>query len=267
MNAALESGEAGVGEMAAARQPARGRQMLVAILLAAAGVVAGVLTYRSLASSPASFGGEIVPTRVYSLSFQATGTVAAVNVHAGQSVTAGQVLASQNNSLAQANLQSAQSLLSERQAALQQAQGLGQTVAIAHAQQQLEAAKIQVTQDQAAVRATQVVAPASGFVGAVAATAGESITSGNLHAPIVTLDSGPLIVTAHLPNTEIGVVRAGQKVTLDVQPLHVNLPGQVLQVNQVVTQSQTAVSYVMTCQIEARDPALLAGMAVSITPQ
>src|SRR6266851_5352094 len=59
MNAALEVGVAGVGEMAPARQPARPRQMVLAVILAAVGLVAGVLTYKSLASGPVSFGGEV----------------------------------------------------------------------------------------------------------------------------------------------------------------------------------------------------------------
>jgi hypothetical protein len=59
MNAAMETGVAGVGEMAPARQPVRPRQMVLAVLMAAVGLVAGVLTYRSLASGPVSFSGEV----------------------------------------------------------------------------------------------------------------------------------------------------------------------------------------------------------------
>src|SRR5579875_1649559 len=92
MNAALETGIAGVGELAPARQPARPRQMVVAVLVAAAGLAAAVLTYKSLASGPVSFGGEVVPQHVYALSFGTTGTVTAVKVRAGQHVTAGEVL-------------------------------------------------------------------------------------------------------------------------------------------------------------------------------
>src|SRR5260370_732562 len=73
MNAALEAGVAGVGEMAPARQPARPRQMLLAVLLAAAGLVAGVLTYRSLAAGPTSFRGEGVPTPAYAPTFRRGG--------------------------------------------------------------------------------------------------------------------------------------------------------------------------------------------------
>ena len=118
MNAALETGVAGVGEMAPARQHARPRQMVVAVVVAVVGLAAGALTYKSLASGPVSFSGEVVPTHVYALSFGAAGTVAAVKVHAGQHVTAGQILATQDGGLARANLQAAKDAQAAAAAAL-----------------------------------------------------------------------------------------------------------------------------------------------------
>ena len=118
MNAALETGVAGVGEMAPARKPARPRQMVVAVVVAVVGLAAGALTYKSLASGPVSFSGEVVPTHVYALSFGAAGTVAAVKVHAGQHVTAGQILATQDGGLARANLQAARDAQAAAAAAL-----------------------------------------------------------------------------------------------------------------------------------------------------
>jgi multidrug efflux pump subunit AcrA (membrane-fusion protein) len=385
MNAALETGVAGVGEMAPARPHARPRQMVMAVVVAVVGLAAGVLTYKSLASGPVSFSGEVVPTHVYALSFGAAGTVAAVEVHAGQHVTAGQILANQDGGLARANLQAAkdaqaaaaaalyadqhprqsavtreqdavaaaqaslgsvtsrasgtdshdneivsrrqqavtldeaniasqcgtatttpacqalaaklatakqelaqaqatagsahqagqqqeqaaQSRLSERQAALQQvqAQASGVSVTLDQARQRLAAAKATVAQDEIALKATSIVAPAAGAIGAVSAAAGDSISAGNVHNPVVTVDSGPLIVSARLPGTAIGEVRAGQPVALDIQPLQLRLPGQVVQVNQVASQSQTSVSYTVICQIDAHGAPLMAGMTVNITPQ
>jgi multidrug resistance efflux pump len=387
MNAALETGVAGVGEMAPARQPARPRQMLIAVLVAVVGLAAGGLTYKSLASGPMSFGGEVVPTHVYALSFGGTGTITAVKVDAGDSVSAGEVLATQNDSLAQANLQeandakaaaaaalyvdehpdqsslatsddsvaaaqanltsvtarassaqshdneniserqqavtadtaeynsqcgsasaspsstckalaakvasdkqmltqaqdvaaadltagqlqeqAAQSVLSEREAALQQvqSQASGVTVTLDEAKQRLAAAKLTVAQDEIAVRATSIVAPAAGTVGAVSAAVGDSITDTDLHNPVLTVDSGPLVVSANLPGTEIGEVRAGQAVTLNIEPLHLSLPGKVAQVNQVASQSQTTVNYTVICLIEASDVQLMAGMTVNVSPQ
>jgi multidrug efflux pump subunit AcrA (membrane-fusion protein) len=385
MNAALETGVAGVGEMAPARQPARPRQMVLAVVVAIIGLAAGALTYKSLATGSVSFSGEVVPTHVYALGFGAAGTITAVKVDAGDHVSAGQVLATQDNGLARANLQAArdaqaaaaaalyadehpqqsnvtreqdavtvaqtslsgaaarasaadgrdkaiisqrqqavtldkaalasqcgtattsatcqalaaklstaqqrltqaqtaaaadrqagqqqeqaaQSRLSERQAALQQvqSQASGVSVTLDQARQRLAAAKVTVAQDEIALKGTSVIAPAAGTVGAVSAASGDNITGSSVHNPVLTVDSGPLIVSASLPGTAIGEVRAGQPVTLDIQPLHLSLPGKVVQVNQVASQSQTAVGYTVICQVDAQGTQLMAGMTVNITPQ
>jgi multidrug efflux pump subunit AcrA (membrane-fusion protein) len=384
MNAALETGVAGVGELAPARPPARPRQMALAVVIAVVGLAAGALTYRSLAAGPVSFGGQVVPTHMYALSFGSAGAVTALKVDAGDHVNAGEVLASQDNGLAQANLQAArdaqaaaaaalyadehpqqssvtkeqdavaaaqaslssvttrasgtdnhdnqiisqreqtvtsattaltvqcgtattsaacqrlatklatakqeltqarsaaasahtvgqqqeqaaQSKLSERQAALRQvqAQAGGATVTLDQAKQRLAAARATVAQDELALKGKSIVAPASGIVGAVSAATGDSITDSNVHNPVLTIDSGSLIVSARLPGPAIGAVRSGQPVTLGIEPLHLSLPGKVIQVSQLASQSQTGVSYTVTCQIETPDPRLVAGMTVNITP-
>jgi len=123
-----------------------------------------------------------------------------------------------------------------------------------------------VAQDEVTLKGKSIVAPAGGTVGAVSAAVGDSITDGNVHTPVLTVDSGPLIVSAHLPGSAIGAVRAGQPVTLGIQSLHLSLPGKVIAVNQVASQSPTGVSYTVICQIEASEPRLMAGMTVNVIP-
>jgi HlyD family secretion protein len=188
---------------------------------------------------------------------------------AEQELTQAQNAAAADQTADQQKEQSAQSKLSERQAALQQvqSQASGVTVTLDEAKQRLAAAKVAVAQDEMAVKGTSIVAPASGTVGAVSTAAGDNITDSDLHNPVLTVDSGPLVVSANLPGAEIGEVRAGQPVTLDIQPLHTSLQGKVIQVNQVASQSQTAVGYTVICQIDAPSSQLMAGMTVNITPQ
>jgi multidrug resistance efflux pump len=141
------------------------------------------------------------------------------------------------------------------------------SVTLDQARQRLAAAKVTVAQDEIALKGTSVIAPAVGTVGAVSAAAGDNISDSSVHTPVLTVDSGPLIVSANLPGTAIGEVRVGQPVTLDIQPLHLSLPGKVVQVNQIASQSQTAVGYTVICQIDAQGTQLMAGMTVNITPQ
>jgi multidrug resistance efflux pump len=182
------------------------------------------------------------------------------------------VLATQNASLAQADLQEAKDSQAAAAAALyadehpQQSSVAREQDAVASAKHRLAAAKAAVEQDEMALTATSIVAPASGTVAAVSAEAGDSITDATLHDPVVTIDSGPLMVFARLPGTEIGEVRPGQAVTFDIPQLGASLPGKVVQVDQSASQSQTAVSYVVLCSIEPNHTALMAGMTVNITP-
>src|SRR5579863_9132879 len=88
MNAALASGEAGVGEIKPARSPLKVTQLLVALLVAVVGATVGFMTYRAVASPTQSFTGEVTPASTYNLDFPATGIVATLTVHTGDHVKA-----------------------------------------------------------------------------------------------------------------------------------------------------------------------------------
>ncbi len=108
MNAALASGEAGVGEMRPAKAPLRPRQLIIALVLAGGGVAAAGLTYRALASQAPTFVGHTTPGHAYYLNFTADGTLQSLDVRPGQVVKAGQVLATEDSTVAAANLKAAQ---------------------------------------------------------------------------------------------------------------------------------------------------------------
>ncbi len=108
MNAALASGEAGVGEIKAARTPLGVRQTAVALVAAVLGVGISVGTYHAIATRPLTFSGEVTPAHAYYLNFPNTGTVQTLAVRPGEQVKPGQVLATQVSSVAAANLSAAQ---------------------------------------------------------------------------------------------------------------------------------------------------------------
>ncbi|MEY9895333.1 multidrug efflux pump subunit AcrA (membrane-fusion protein) [Catenulispora sp. MAP5-51] len=108
MNAALASGEAGVGEMRPARSPMRPRQMAVASFVAIAGSGLGLVTYDKVATKTPAFSGQVAPSHTYYLNFPTTGTVLTLTVKPGQHVVAGQPLATMDSSVAAANLSAAQ---------------------------------------------------------------------------------------------------------------------------------------------------------------
>ncbi|MEY9886421.1 multidrug efflux pump subunit AcrA (membrane-fusion protein) [Catenulispora sp. MAP5-51] len=111
MNAALSSGEAGVGEMRPARAPLRPRQLLVAAAAVAVGAAAVVTTYRAMADPAPAVTGQVTPAHAYYLNFGGDGTLTALNVRPGQQVKAGQVLATEDTTVAASDLQAAQALV------------------------------------------------------------------------------------------------------------------------------------------------------------
>jgi len=170
MNAALASGEAGVGELAPARSPLRPRQAVVLILAAAVGGVAGVVTFHSAVLTPTTFSGQVVPAHAYYLNFTDTGPVLTLDVQPGAQVKAGQVLATESNAVAQADLAAAQAAVTADQAAVAADQNPADEprdqspAALQQAQSQLAAARAEVVTDQQAVADASLVAPATGYV-------------------------------------------------------------------------------------------------------
>jgi multidrug efflux pump subunit AcrA (membrane-fusion protein) len=108
MNAALASGEAGVGEMTPARSPLRPRQFGVALAAAVVGSGLGMFTYHAVSATTTAYSGLVSPTQTYYLNFAADGTVLGLDIKPGEHVTKGQVLATQDGGVAQANLSAAQ---------------------------------------------------------------------------------------------------------------------------------------------------------------
>ena len=149
MNAALASGEAGVGEMNPARSPLRPRQFGVALAAALVGGSLGMFTYHAVSSTTTAYSGQVAPTQTYYLNFAADGTVLALDVKPGEHVQKGQVLATQDGDVAQAQLSAAQAAATADAAVVAADQDPQATQSTA------AAAALSVSQAQAAVSAAQ----------------------------------------------------------------------------------------------------------------
>lgn len=114
MNAAAEIG----ADTARSQFPhASIRQLLVAIAILAIGAAVAWFTLVR-AAGPTSFAGTVQPARSVNLDFSQTGAVAQLLVKPGQQVSAGQALATQDQTAAKATLADAQSVLTADQAKL-----------------------------------------------------------------------------------------------------------------------------------------------------
>jgi HlyD family secretion protein len=93
------------------------RQLLVAIAIMAIGAVIAWFTLVR-AADPTSFAGTVQPAQSVNLDFSQTGAVAQLLVKPGQQVSAGQALATQDQTAAKAALADAQSVLTADKARL-----------------------------------------------------------------------------------------------------------------------------------------------------
>jgi multidrug resistance efflux pump len=303
MNAALASGEAGVGELAPARGPLHPQQAVILVLAAAAGTVAGVVTFHSAVSAPMTFSGQVVPAHAYYLNFTDTAPVLTLDVQPGARVQAGQVLATESSTIAQANLTAAQAAVTADQSSVARAKNQDPS-GLEQFQSQLAAAQAQVVTDQQAVADSSILAPASGYVadtgGAVGdvdssegvrsfdGPAGQSGAGQNqqpgfqLFAPgstanggstgttsaynaLITLYTEPLRVVAQVPEQDIQGVQDGQSATVAVGAAGLTVPGTISEIVLDPADVPGVTDYDVVISMSSVPAQVLAGMSVNVT--
>ncbi|MEZ0089217.1 HlyD family efflux transporter periplasmic adaptor subunit [Streptacidiphilus sp. EB129] len=148
MNAALASGEAGVGEIRPVRSRLGALHLVVALVVAGGGVGAGLVTYHTIAARPLTLSGQVTPVHTYYLDFPNTGTVQTLTVQPGDHVKAGQVLATQVSSVEAANLAAAKAAVSADTALVAEDRN-PQTTAVQQSANQLDVARAQAAMNSA----------------------------------------------------------------------------------------------------------------------
>jgi len=122
--------------------------------------------------------GTLTPADQEQVNFAATGTVTAVNVSAGQTVTAGQALATVDTLQMQATLASDQATLATDQAKLASDQDASASdTQIAADQAAIAVAQADVTTAQTALNSATLASPIDGIVASVTLTVGQKVTA------------------------------------------------------------------------------------------
>ena len=122
--------------------------------------------------------GTIEPASQASLNFAVSGTVDAVNVKAGQTVTTGQVLATVGTAALQADLDSAQAQLTSAEARLSSDQSSGASTAqIDSDQAAVTSAESSLTSAQTDLSDASLTSTISGTVASVSLTVGQQVTA------------------------------------------------------------------------------------------
>jgi macrolide-specific efflux system membrane fusion protein len=125
--------------------------------------------------------GTVAAADTEDLSFTSAGTVTAVNVEAGQTVTAGDVLATLDSAELEADVADAEASVAEAEAALEDDEAAGASDAqLAADQSSLTAAEDRLATAEEALESAQLVASFDGTVAAVNVTVGEELASGGV---------------------------------------------------------------------------------------
>lgn len=138
-------------------------------------------------SDTVSAEGTVAAAQTDNLNFRSSGTVTAVNVQAGDAVTAGQVLATIDSAELQSAVSSAQSSVANAQAKLSDDEASGASSAqITADETNLTSANDSLASAQQALDGASLVATFNGVVSQVNITVGEQLSSGGAGATSAT---------------------------------------------------------------------------------
>src|SRR2546425_6711 len=173
--------------------------------------------------------GPLNPNATYNMNFSVTGQVSEINVHIGQQVTKGQVLAKVNSPSSQDAVTQAQQSVTSAQTTYNDAvsNGLSQST-LDNDYNSWLAAQDQLKTAQDNLAAATLTAPANATVAAISGKVGQSVGSGSStsssssststsSAFITLVDSSSFNITAQVNEADISSVQVGQSARFTVE--------------------------------------------------
>lgn len=221
----------------------------------------------SLATMQKSVGGSgtLTPSVQQDVSFAVSGTVTAVPVAVGQTVAAGQTLATVDTLQLTADLLRAKATLADAQAQLADASGSAQ---VAAAQAQVDVAQSGVDTAQAAMDDATLTAPVAGLLTAVNLEVGDAVGGDGPSADtaaqftIVGTDAWEVVVT--VSDADVALIEVGDQaeVTLDgaTEPVF----GTISEIGLLSTGDTGVAAYPVTVAITGDQEGLHDGVAAEV---
>jgi len=228
--------------------------------------------------------GTLAPQNQAYLNFPAAGTVAAVDVQLGQTVTAGQVLATENTTnlasavaTAQAGVDSAESSLTTVEAS-----SSSTTAQIEAAKAQVAAAQAKLTSAQNDLAGATMTAPFAGVVAQVNLTVNNTVngttstTTGpgtttvvssatSTAAQIVVVDTSTWLVNATVGMADLASLKQGLTCTVAATGATASLPGTLTSIGIVGTTSAGTTSYPIIVTLTGNPTGLYMGGSADVT--
>jgi len=233
--------------------------------------------------------GTIQPASQANLNFAVAGTVTAVNVKAGQTVTSGQVLAtvdttalSEQVSAAEAQLASANARLADDQASA------ASTTQIDSDQAAVTSAESSLSNAQTALGDASLTSTMSGTVASVSLTVGQQVTgtgsggggtgsgtgsgtgtsgstgTGSSTAQIVVIGTNSYIVNTTVDDTEIGQIADGDQADIVPTGSSTTDYGTVASISLIGSQSSNVTTFPVVIDVTGNPAGLYAGSTAAV---
>ncbi len=212
--------------------------------------------------------GTVEPAARADLDFAVSGEVTRVLVAEGDEVTAGQALATVDDTLLQAQLTAAQAQLD---AAQDRADDPADDSAAATAQAAVVSAESDVAAAQEAVDQATLTSPMAGTVAAVALAVGDRVTAGGAQgedatAQVTVVSTGTFVVEAGVAAADVARVRAG--LAVEIAPVGADEPvtGKVRTVGLVAeADGSGAATFPVTVDVTGPTDGVHAGSSATVT--
>ncbi|WP_456844424.1 efflux RND transporter periplasmic adaptor subunit [Cellulomonas sp. P5_C6] len=221
-----------------------------------------------------SGSGTLTPSVQQDVSFDVSGTVTAVPVAVGQTVTVGQTLATVDTLQLNADLLQAKATLASAQAKLSDASGTAQ---VAAAQAQVDVAQSGVDTAQTAMDGATLTAPVAGLLTAVNLEVGDAVSGGSTgNAPsgsstgttstaqftIVGTDAWEVDVT--VSDADVALIAVGDQAEVTLDGATTPIFGTISEIGLLSTSDSGVAAYPVTVAVTGDQAGLHDGVAADV---
>ncbi len=229
--------------------------------------------------------GTVAPVEQDDLSFTVSGTVTAVDVAAGQTVKAGQTLATVDTLQLDANLLQAKATLATAQATLadKKAASDGSTAAVAQiaaAAAQVDVAQAQVTSATTAMAGATLVSPVAGLVTTASLAVGDvvqgtgsggsggsggSSTTSSATGQFVVIDTSSWVVNTTVSESDVALIKDNDQVDLTLDGVSTPVFGTVQEIGLLSTGTSGVAAYPVTVAVTGSPAGLHDGISATVS--
>jgi macrolide-specific efflux system membrane fusion protein len=221
----------------------------------------------------------LTPTVQEDVSFEASGTVTSVDVAAGQTVTAGQTLATIDTLQLNADLLSAKATLASAQARLAESEDDDDGTDAAEAQVAANAAQVEVAQAKVdtateALAGATLVAPVAGLLTEVNPTVGQAVSAGaagpdaaaaesTAQFVIVGTDSWCIDIT--VDDSEVALIAVGDQAEITVEDVADPLFGVVTEIGLISVSTNGVAGYPVSIEVTGSPTGVHDGISADVS--